>query len=92
MQTDLQYHLFSLTLGGKLFECPAGRDKPILRCLDAGTGTGMWAMDFGACSSVFNPISCIHLFKLTSFLQQLMKTLELMYPCLHLPLEHKYND
>ncbi|KAM0425327.1 hypothetical protein ACHAPT_009383 [Fusarium lateritium] len=43
---DLQHHLFTLTLGGKLHLCPAGKDKPIQRCLDAGTGTGVWAIDF----------------------------------------------
>ncbi|KAK5989462.1 Methyltransferase pytC [Cladobotryum mycophilum] len=41
---DLQHHLFRLTLG-KLFICPAGHYKPIQRILDAGTGTGVWAMD-----------------------------------------------
>ncbi|KJZ77674.1 hypothetical protein HIM_02851 [Hirsutella minnesotensis 3608] len=43
---DLQHHLCTLTLSGKLFICPAGRDRPLDRVLDAGTGTGIWAMDF----------------------------------------------
>ncbi|KAI8668465.1 hypothetical protein NCS55_00872700 [Fusarium keratoplasticum] len=44
---DLQHHLFTLTLGGKLYLSPIGKDdKPIRRCLDAGTGTGVWAIDF----------------------------------------------
>ncbi|KPM35007.1 hypothetical protein AK830_g11568 [Neonectria ditissima] len=43
---DLQHHLFALTFNGKLFLCPADKDKPIGRCLDAGTGTGVWAIDF----------------------------------------------
>ncbi|PNH52362.1 hypothetical protein VD0003_g4944 [Verticillium dahliae] len=43
---DLQHHLYTLTFDGKLFTCPAGRDKPIVQALDAGTGTGIWAMDF----------------------------------------------
>jgi methylase of polypeptide subunit release factors len=43
---DLQHHLFSLTLGGKLYLSPLGRDKPVQRALDAGTGTGVWAIDF----------------------------------------------
>ncbi|KAM4061148.1 methyltransferase [Hirsutella rhossiliensis] len=43
---DLQHHLCTLTLGGKLFACPAGKEKPLQRVLDAGTGTGIWAMDF----------------------------------------------
>jgi hypothetical protein len=36
-----------LTLRGKLHLAPIGRDKPIGRVLDAGTGTGVWAVDFG---------------------------------------------
>ncbi|KAJ6442297.1 methyltransferase domain-containing protein [Purpureocillium lavendulum] len=42
---DLQHHLCTLTLSGKLFICPAGTDRPLGRVLDAGTGTGIWAMD-----------------------------------------------
>ncbi|KAL9078196.1 MAG: hypothetical protein Q9157_002884 [Trypethelium eluteriae] len=40
---DLQHHLFEMTLGGKLQEAPIGK---IHNCLDVGTGTGIWAMDF----------------------------------------------
>ncbi|KAK6223057.1 methyltransferase domain-containing protein [Colletotrichum tabaci] len=43
---DLQHHLCTLTFDEKLFLCPAGQDKPLCRVLDAGTGTGIWAMDF----------------------------------------------
>ncbi|CAJ0540851.1 Ff.00g077570.m01.CDS01 [Fusarium sp. VM40] len=43
---DLQHHLFNLTLGGNLYLSPLGRDKPVQRALDAGTGTGVWAIDF----------------------------------------------
>lgn len=45
---DLQHHLFDLTLEGALHLCPVGQDKskPIGRVLDAGTGTGIWAIDF----------------------------------------------
>ena len=44
--TDLQHHLFSKTLGGRLYAAPI--DQPnIRRILDAGTGTGVWAMDMG---------------------------------------------
>ncbi|KXX80785.1 Phosphoethanolamine N-methyltransferase [Madurella mycetomatis] len=43
---DLQHTLCLLTFDGRLFTCPAGRDQPIRRVLDAGTGTGIWAMDF----------------------------------------------
>ncbi|WQF85886.1 Putative S-adenosyl-L-methionine-dependent methyltransferase superfamily [Colletotrichum destructivum] len=43
---NLQHHLCTLTFDGELFLCPAGQDKPLCRVLDAGTGTGIWAMDF----------------------------------------------
>lgn len=43
---DLQHHLFSLTFDGKLYTCPAGKEKQLHRVLDAGTGTGIWALDF----------------------------------------------
>ncbi|KAF5541138.1 methyltransferase [Fusarium napiforme] len=43
---DLQHHLFTLTLGGKLFLSPIGDTKHLSRALDAGTGTGVWAIDF----------------------------------------------
>ncbi|KAK3680775.1 S-adenosyl-L-methionine-dependent methyltransferase [Podospora appendiculata] len=45
---DLQHHIFSLTYDGALHSCPAGKDptKPLRRVLDAGTGTGIWAIDF----------------------------------------------
>ncbi|KAF4991902.1 hypothetical protein FDECE_13868 [Fusarium decemcellulare] len=45
-ESNLQHHLFTLTTGGRLFLSPVGKDKPIQRCLDAGTGTGVWAIDF----------------------------------------------
>lgn len=44
MIPDLQSHLFLLSFGGKLFFAPV---KSIHNCLDVGTGTGIWAMDFG---------------------------------------------
>lgn len=47
ISVDLQHHLFSLTLKGKLHLAPIGEDRPIQRVLDAGTGTGVWAIDFG---------------------------------------------
>jgi len=46
IEGDLQHHLFTLTLGGKLYLSPIGDDKPLSRALDAGTGTGVWAIDF----------------------------------------------
>lgn len=42
---DLQHQLCFLTFNNKLFTCPAGVDKPLKRVLDAGCGTGAWAMD-----------------------------------------------
>ncbi|KXX78597.1 Phosphoethanolamine N-methyltransferase 1 [Madurella mycetomatis] len=45
---DMQHHVFYLTFDGALYTCPAGKEgKPMRRVLDAGTGTGIWAMDFG---------------------------------------------
>lgn len=44
---DLQHNLFLLSQGNQLFLCPAGKDRSLNRVLDAGTGTGIWAVDFG---------------------------------------------
>ncbi|RDW56952.1 hypothetical protein BP5796_13019 [Coleophoma crateriformis] len=41
---DLQHHLFSLTFDGKLHLSPIDKSK-LHRILDAGTGTGIWAID-----------------------------------------------
>ncbi|CAI4217786.1 unnamed protein product [Parascedosporium putredinis] len=43
----LQHHTYTLTYDGELYLCPAGRDQPVSRVLDCGTGTGLWAIDFG---------------------------------------------
>ncbi|KAI6477839.1 hypothetical protein MCOR17_000330 [Pyricularia oryzae] len=44
---DLQHFLCFLTLDDQLYISPAGRDgKQIGRVLDAGCGTGCWALDF----------------------------------------------
>ncbi|KAG9232192.1 putative methyltransferase [Amylocarpus encephaloides] len=40
---DLHHHVFNLALGGKLINAPIGQTS---RVLDAGTGTGIWAIDF----------------------------------------------
>ncbi|KAK7431886.1 hypothetical protein QQZ08_001505 [Neonectria magnoliae] len=42
---DIQHHLFTLTFDGKLHTAPL--TQPLHRVLDAGTGTGIWAIDFG---------------------------------------------
>jgi SAM-dependent methyltransferase len=44
---DLQHHVFSLTFDGELFTCPVAQKKQIHQVLDVGTGTGIWAIDFG---------------------------------------------
>ncbi|KAH7153363.1 S-adenosyl-L-methionine-dependent methyltransferase [Dactylonectria macrodidyma] len=41
---DIQHHLFELTFEGKLHAAPL--TQPLNRVLDAGTGTGIWAIDF----------------------------------------------
>jgi hypothetical protein len=40
-----------LTFGGKLYLAPIPKD--IHNCLDIGTGTGLWATDFGLQILVF---------------------------------------
>lgn len=45
---DLQHMLFTLTFDGKLLNCPVTSPR---RVLDAGTGTGVWAIDYGKFSS-----------------------------------------
>ncbi|KAH7185182.1 S-adenosyl-L-methionine-dependent methyltransferase [Fusarium flagelliforme] len=40
---DLQHMLFTLTFDGKLLNCPVTSPR---RVLDAGTGTGVWAIDY----------------------------------------------
>ncbi|KAF5581685.1 methyltransferase [Fusarium pseudoanthophilum] len=45
-EPNLQHHLFTLTLGGKLYLSPVGDTKHLSRVLDAGTSTGVWAIDF----------------------------------------------
>lgn len=44
---DLQHHLFLLTQEGKLHLAPIEKDHPLHLVLDVGTGTGIWAIDFG---------------------------------------------
>lgn len=41
---DLQHNLWKITLGGSLHLAPIGA---IPKVLDLGTGTGIWAIDFG---------------------------------------------
>ncbi|KAJ0324947.1 hypothetical protein COL5a_007447 [Colletotrichum fioriniae] len=45
---DLQHHIFDLSFDGKLGLSPPNEpESNIGRVLDLGTGTGIWAMDFG---------------------------------------------
>ncbi|KAI8725714.1 hypothetical protein NCS52_00143100 [Fusarium sp. LHS14.1] len=41
---DIQHHLFALTFEGRLHAAPL--NQPLRRVLDAGCGTGIWAIDF----------------------------------------------
>jgi methylase of polypeptide subunit release factors len=45
--TDLQHHLYRLTLDDKLYLSPI-KDN-VQNVLDIGTGTGIWAIEFGLC-------------------------------------------
>ncbi|GJD00495.1 methyltransferase domain-containing protein [Colletotrichum higginsianum] len=45
---DLQHHIFDLSFDGKLGLAPPNDpDAKVGRVLDLGTGTGIWAMDYG---------------------------------------------
>ncbi|TEA20855.1 Secondary metabolism regulator LAE1 [Colletotrichum sidae] len=45
---DLVHHLYLRTLDGRLGTAPPNRENSkVGRVLDVGTGTGIWAMDFG---------------------------------------------
>jgi hypothetical protein len=51
---DLQHHIWLLTLHGRLHLAPI--DVPgakLHNVLDIATGTGIWAIDFGECLSLF---------------------------------------
>jgi len=43
---DLQHHIYLITYDGKLSLIPEEKKK-IQRVLDVGTGTGIWALDYG---------------------------------------------
>ncbi|KAK5653706.1 hypothetical protein OQA88_8737 [Cercophora sp. LCS_1] len=43
---DINHHALTLAIGDKLFLSPLQKDK-VKRVLDVGTGTGIWAIDFG---------------------------------------------
>jgi len=49
---DIIHNSMVKMIGGKLHLCPVGEDKPVKRVLDCGTGTGVWALDFGAFACV----------------------------------------
>ncbi|KAK3385900.1 S-adenosyl-L-methionine-dependent methyltransferase [Podospora didyma] len=42
---DINHHLLTLVLDGKLFRAPLDAEK-IKKVIDIGTGTGLWAIDF----------------------------------------------
>lgn len=45
---DLQHHPFLLSFDGKLGLSPPDKDDcSVRRVLDIGTGTGIWAIEFG---------------------------------------------
>jgi hypothetical protein len=44
---EFQYQLYLFNYDGKLLICPMDRNKQIHLVLDVGTGTEIWAIDFG---------------------------------------------
>jgi predicted O-methyltransferase YrrM len=44
---DLQHHMCVQMQDNRLYISPAGKEKPLSRVLDLGTGTGIWAIDLG---------------------------------------------
>ena len=45
---DLQHAIMVMMQGNQLYLSPAGKEgKPLQRVLDIGTGSGIWAMEFG---------------------------------------------
>jgi methylase of polypeptide subunit release factors len=39
--------MMAMTLDGKLYLAPISKEKKLHRVADLGTGTGIWAIDFG---------------------------------------------
>jgi hypothetical protein len=46
--SDLQHHLSKFALHGRLHLAPL-KEESVKHALDIATGTGIWAIDFGAC-------------------------------------------
>jgi ubiquinone/menaquinone biosynthesis C-methylase UbiE len=68
MPTYLQHHLFLLTLHGQLHLAPIKPDPH--NVLDIGTGTGIWAIDFG--ESRDSELSITYAGQLSNTLQPLL--------------------
>lgn len=52
-RADLQHNLWILTLKGALCLCP--KEQGAKRVLDIGTGTGIWAIEYGKSPRPFPP-------------------------------------
>src|ERR1700733_11224197 len=51
---DMLHHLMSLTLNGHL--CLSPKSEGASRVLDMGTGTGIWALDYGESVASFHKV------------------------------------
>lgn len=55
--SDLQHHLSKFALHGRLHLAPLDEES-VKHALDIATGTGIWAIEFGACAAIFETFKC----------------------------------
>ena len=57
LPTDLQHHLLKLTWSDQLTTTSIAKGEGVHRVLDVGTGTGIWAIEYGQQSA---PVETCH--------------------------------